>query len=299
MKNTLTFILLLAFSSSPAAGELIDRTLDVSASPDISIEDPNGRIEVHAWDKNTVKVSGELSAQALGYTFEKRGDNVDFEVDYESKTNWMEKNKAKDGSELKFYVPRKSRVEVSNINGAIDVIDVEGGTSVESINGDIVVKKLKQKINLETINGSISTNNIDGRVNIETINGNVKDKKSSGQLSISTVQGSITSTSRYTSIEIEIVNGDIDLNLDKIDELSIDSVNGNVNGSVILEFNKNVSADFRVDAFVGGTIVNKLSNATADKQKFGLGSSLHFSKNGGSARVSVNTVNGKIQLDSR
>jgi DUF4097 and DUF4098 domain-containing protein YvlB len=316
MKNILAFILISGFSLSLQAGEHIDKTLDVSATPDISIEDPNGRIEVHVWNKNKVKVSGQLSAQAKGYTFEKQGDNVVFEVDYEGKMGWLKKIKVKDESKLEFYVPRKSRIEVSIVNGAIDVAGVEGGAIIESINGNIAVKNLKRKISLETINGSITTNNIEGKVNIETINGSVIDSQSSGELRASSVQGSITSDSRYNNVEIEIVNGDVNLNLDKVDELNIDSVNGkvlasmllnkkgdvsvsNVNGSVTLQFNKDVSAEFQIDAFVGGKIVNELSDDQADKQKYGPGRDLHFSKNGGSGRVNINTVSGKIKLSVR
>ena len=313
----LTFsILIIAVPGLLDAGELIDKTLDVSATPNITIEDPHSRIEIHGWDKNRVKVTGEISAQAKGYTFEKQGNNVVFEVEYKGKMGWSERFKGKDTSKLKFYVPVKSRMDVSNIRGDINVTGIEGGTSVESVNGSISVEKLKQRINLETINGSITTKNIDGKVNIETINGNVNDKGSAGQLSISTVQGNITSHSRYSSVEIEVVNGNLDLQLDKIDELDIESVNGNieasidlnrkgevsvsnVNGRINLQFNKDVSAEFQLEAFVGGAIVNNLTKDKAEKQKFGPGSSMNFSKDGGSGRVSVNTVSGKVKISAR
>lgn len=316
MKLLTLSILLFAFPGLLDAGELIDKTLDVSATADITIEDTHSAIEIHGWDKNSMKVTGEISDQAKGYTFEKQGNHMVFEVQYGGKMGWSERFRGKDNSSLKFYVPVKSRMNVSNVNGEIDVTGIEGGTSVESVNGNINVEKLKQRISLETINGNITTKNIDGKVNIETINGNVKDRGSSGDLSISTVQGNITSNSRYTSVEIEIVNGNLELQLDKIDELNIESVNGkvdasmhlnkrgevsvsNVNGSIDLRFNKDVSADFQLEAFVGGAIVNKLTNDKADKRKFGLGSSMHFSKNGGSGRVSVNTVSGKVRISAR
>lgn len=316
MKNIQLLILLLAFSVSAQAGEKVDKTLDVSATADITIEDPNSRIEIHAWDKNKVKVTGEISDQADSYTFEKHGDNVSFEVEYKDKKSWSEKFKGKDSSKLNFYVPVKSRVKLSNVNGDLDVSGIQGGTSVESVNGNITAEKLQQRITLETINGNIVTNEIEGKINMETINGNVTDKDSSGTLKVSTVQGNIKSTSRYSIVEIEIVNGGLELQLDKIDELNIDSVNGkvdaamdlnskgevsvsNVNGSIDLKFNQDVSADFQVDVAVSGAIVNKLTSDKAEKQEYGPGSNLHFSKNGGSARVDVSTVSGKVQISAR
>ena len=316
MKNIQLLILLLAFSVSAQAGEKVDKTLDVSATADITIEDPNSRIEIHAWDKNKVKVTGEISDQAKGYTFEKQGDNIIFAVEYEGRMDWNDSDKAKDSSKLIFYVPIKSRLEISNVNGDIDVTGIEGGTSVESVNGNIAVEKLKQRITLETINGNIVTNEIEGKINMETINGNVTDKDSSGTLKVSTVQGNIKSTSRYSIVEIEIVNGGLELQLDKIDELSIDSVNGkvdaamdlnskgevsvsNVNGSIDLKFNQDVSADFQVDVAVSGAIINKLTTDKAEKQVYGPGSNLNFSKNGGSGRVEVSTVSGKVQISAR
>lgn len=316
MKNIILLVLLFAFSSTLNAGEQIYKTLDVSATVDIKIEDPNSRIEVIAWNKRKVKVSGKISDRAKGYTFEKHGNNVIFTVEYKGKEDWRDKLAGKDNSKLKFHVPAKARLQVSNVNGYIEVIGIEGGTSIESINGDIAAEKLKQRISLETINGSITTDNIHGKISIETINGSVKDNHSSGELSISSVQGDISSDSHYSNVEIEIVNGDLDLDMDEIDELSIDSVNGkiaaslhlnkkgevsvsNVNGSINLAFNKDVSADFQIDAFVGGHIINKLTSDQAEKQKFGPGRSMHFSKDGGSARVSVNTVSGKVKISAK
>ena len=73
----------------------------------------------------------------------------------------------------------------------------------------------------------------------------------------------------------------------------------NVNGQIELLFDKKISADFEIDSFVGGSIVNKLSDDKAEKQKFGPGRKLSFSVNGGSAEVEVNTVGGKIKLGHR
>ncbi len=316
MKFLTISILLLAFPGLVQAGEKVDKTLDVSATADVRIEDPHGQIEIHSWNKNRVKVSGEISDQAKGYTFEKQGNKVVFEVEYDHETGWSEHLKGRDSSKLKFYVPVKSHMDVSNINGDIRLTGVEGGTVVESINGNIEAEKLKQRISLETINGGITTSNIDGRIDIETINGNINDRKSSGELNISSVQGNVISESSYSSVDIEIVNGDLELQLDKLDELSIDSVNGridtsmhlnkngnvavtNVNGRINLLFNKDVSADFEINTFVGGDIINKLTNDKAEKQKFVPGRTMHFSKDGGSGRVSIDTVSGKIRIGAR
>ncbi len=316
MKTLTMLCLILAFPTSIEAGERIDQTLDVSKTAHISIEDPNSRIEIHAWNKNKVKVSGELSKQAKNYRFERQGGNVIFDVEYADKMSWRKKSSGQDISRLKFYVPIESRLAISNVNGDIDVTGVEGGASVESVNGNIAVKKLKQRISLETINGSITVDSVAGKLSIETINGNVNDSGSSGELNVSTVQGKVTVKSRYSSVAVEVVNGNLELQLEKIDELTIESVNGkvdvamdlnsegevsvsNVNGSIDLRFNKDVSADFEIETFVGGTIVNGLTVDKADKQKFGPGSSLQFSKNGGSAQVSVNSVSGTVRIETR
>jgi DUF4097 and DUF4098 domain-containing protein YvlB len=316
MKNLTLSILILVFSISAQAGEKIDKSLAVAATADVSIEDIHAQIEILSWNKAMVKVTGNISSRASGYKFEKSGNNVVFEVKYDDHTGWRDSDKLKDPSKLKFYVPVKSRLETSNVSGDITVTGIEGGTSIESVSGNINAEKLKHRISLETVNGSITTKNLEGKIEIETVNGNITDKNSSGELELEAVQGDISSDSRCTSIEIEIVNGNLDLQLDKIDELSIESVNGkvsaamhlnkkgevsvsNVNGNIELLFNKNVSADFELAAFVGGSIVNKLTADQAEKKKFQPGRSLSFSKDGGSGRVEVNTVSGKVQVGPR
>ena len=314
--STLLIVLLVLLPTSVYAGEKIELSLEVAADANINIEDPQSRIEIVGWKKNSVKVVGEISDKASDYSFEKSGNGAIFEVEYANGEAFDRKLGLEQHSQLKFYVPLNSQLQVSNINGEIQVSDIKGGTSLETINASISVEKLSGRISVETINGDIRAKDNQGRINIETINGKFMDEGSSGELDLSTVQGNVNVSADYKQLEIEVVNGDLDLELAKVDELNIDSVNGkiramlslnrqgdlsvsNVNGQIELLFDKNISAEFEIDSFVGGSIVNKLSEDKALKKKFGPGRNLSFSLRDGSGQVEVNTVGGKIKLGHR
>ncbi|NKB37342.1 MAG: hypothetical protein GKR93_09260 [Gammaproteobacteria bacterium] len=313
MKKILFTLLIVSLSSFLHADEKVNLSLEVAENANINIQDPHSQIEILSWEKNSMQISGEISDEASDFSFEKSGNGAIFEVEYANQKNWKEILDAGSRSRLRIYVPINSFVEVSNITGAIKVSGVKGGTSVESISASVLIEQLADRIGVETINGNIESNNNHGRLDIETVNGNFTDQSSSGELKVSTVQGNINSTSKFAMVEVEVVNGNLDLQLDKVDELAIDSVNGrvsasmslnkkgdvtisNVNGKINLVFNKDVSAEFEIQTYVGGTIVNKLTEDKAKKEEFGPGRSLSFTTADGSAQVEVSTVGGKVSL---
>ncbi len=316
MKNMILAVTLTAVSLTTYAGTKIDQVLDVSKTADVSIHDQHGNIKVKAWDKGKVKVSGELSRRARDFTFESHGNTVTFDVIYDDKWDWNRKSANEDNSNLVFYVPRGSELQVNSITGDISVTGVEAGANIETVNGAITAEKLKDRVRLQSVNGNISAANNQGKIDIETVNGAVSDKGSSGTLRLRTVQGNVTCKSTYLDVAVEIVNGNLLLDLDKIDELVVESVNGRVdvaldlnrkgdvsvsgvNGTINLDFNKAVDAEFEIDTAVGGSITNKLTDDQAEKQKFLPGSSLGFSTGDGSGDVEVTTVNGNVKVGYR
>ena len=316
MKKLLIFAGLLCLSWSVLADEKINRTLDVSTTPYVQIEHVNGSAKVIAWDKSAVKVMGRLGERTKKFIFEKDNNEVLIKVKVKNNNGWNNWG-SDDGDDLEIYVPRQSKVYYSAVNADVELEKVRGGARVETVNGSIDVKELAGRIRLESVNGRITAESLEGDVRIDTVNGTIESRSSKGKEdSYESVNGNIEVFSESSDINVETVNGDIELALGKVNQLNMDTVNGSINaklelegngeieassvgGSIRLYLQSDVSARFDVEGHAGGKIINNLSNDKMQKAKYGPSRWLKFSLNGGSAKVDVSTVSGRVFLDKK
>ena len=316
MKKLIIFAGFLCLSWGVLAGEKVDRSLDVSKTPYVQIEHINGSAKVIAWDKSEVKVMGSLGERTETFIFEKDGNEILIKVKVKSNSGWNNWN-SDNGDDLEIFVPRQSKVYYSAVNADVKLEQVRGGARVETVNGSIDAKELAGRIRLESVNGRITADSLEGDVKIDTVNGTIDSRSSKGQEdSYESVNGSIEVFSESGDINVETVNGDIELELGKVNQLNMDTVNGSINakldlekngeidassvgGSIRLYLQSNVSARFDIEGHAGGKITNNLSDDKMQKAKYGPSRWLKFSLNGGSAKVNVSTVSGRVRLDKK
>ena len=129
---------------------------------------------------------------------------------------------------------------------------------------------------IELVNGNLMVVGIEGGIDAETVNGNIVVRDCAGSANLGTVNGGIEAhvdrLSFDDKLDMESVNGQLDLYLaSSLDaDLSADTVNGSL---------KN---DFGIEVRKGKYV----------------GSDFHGSVGGGGARVSLETVNGSINVHS-
>lgn len=316
MKKLLLAASLWCFTCMGLAAEKINRSLEVSNTPYVQIEHVNGSAKVIAWDKSEVKVVGSLGDRTDKFIFEKDDNEVLIKVKIKSKSVWNNWGGI-DGDDLEIFVPRQSKVFYSAVNADVELEQIRGGARVETVNGSIDVKGLAGRIRLESVNGRINADSLEGDVKIETVNGSIDSRSSKGKEdAYESVNGDIQVVSDSGDIRVETVNGDIELQLGKVNQLNMDTVNGSIDaklnlerngeveassvgGSIRLYFQPDVSARFDIEGHAGGKITNNLSDDKMQKTKYGPSRWLKFAINGGSAKVNVSTVSGRVRLDKR
>lgn len=316
MKNIVITATLLCLSLSALAGEKIDRSLDAAKDGYVKIEHINGYAHIKGWDKDQVKVMGELGDRTDEVIFEKRGNGIVFKVEIKKNKFWNNWSDS-DGDKLEIYVPMQSKLNYEAVNADVEVQNIQGGADIETVNGHINANKLAGRITLGSVNGDIDAAELSGDLKVETVNGNIKSRSNSGKEDhYESVNGNIDISSESSEMSVETVNGNMDLNLDKVQRLSLETVNGqieadmnlqkngdvrasSVGGTIELNFQKDVSARFDIQAHAGGNIKNNLSDDRMQKAKYGPSRWLEFSVNGGDARVEISTVSGNIRLDHK
>jgi len=130
---------------------------------------------------------------------------------------------------------------------------------------------------------------------IELVNGNVKVTGVTGYLSLGTVNGSITATGMTGNAWVETINGNLDLSFDKMSSgQSVDLES--VNGVVVLRIPANANA--QVDAETLNGNVSSDFGLTVEKGEW-VGRSMEGLVGSGGARISIETVNGNIEIKKR
>jgi DUF4097 and DUF4098 domain-containing protein YvlB len=130
---------------------------------------------------------------------------------------------------------------------------------------------------------------------IELVNGNLKVAGITGYLSLSTVNGSITATGMTGNASVETVNGNLDLSFDKMgDGQSVDL--GSVNGAIVLRIPAKANAQVSAET-LNGNVSNEFG-LTVEKEEW-VGRSMEGLVGSGGARITLETVNGSIDIKKR
>lgn len=310
------FIIALGLSATSLlclAGERVDNTLEAKADGRVNIEHLSGKAVIRTWDRNEVRVSGELDDRAEELVFKRRGDEIIIHVRM-PKINWGSWGKD-DGDDLEIHVPRGSFVEYETVNADLDASGFTGGAELSSVNGELRVTDLKGRLLIDTVNGRIRAENLQGDIKLSSVNGEIEDEGSSGEeIRYDSVNGDIRASTSIGRVRMETVNSDAELKLAKVEKLTLETVNGdtevwldlqeqgevsasNVSGNLELHFATMPSARFDIEGHAGGSFTNRLSDDKASKAKYGPSRWLKFSTGSGAALVNVSTVSGRVLLD--
>ncbi|KKL00623.1 hypothetical protein EIK76_14675 [Rheinheimera mesophila] len=317
MKQQLILGLALSIFSQPLwAAESVNENLQVANNERIYIENMRGEVQIIATGETRFKVSGTLDEKAEGYELSSKNGFTSFKVKMPTMSNYGNwGDQEKQGSRLQIEVPLGAQLEFQGVNASVRVSGVQGSTKVTTVNGSVYAEKLQQFIQLETVNGEITSVNNNGRITLNTVNGEIEDSGSQGRLSIEAVNGSIESKSSASEVAVSVVNGEADLELTNVQQLTMSSVNGEleaevkgsltprieastVSGNAKLKLEKAVSAKFNLVANAGGSIKNELTSQKAERAKYGPRSSLEFSTGKGEGSVEMNTVSGLLKLET-
>jgi DUF4097 and DUF4098 domain-containing protein YvlB len=130
---------------------------------------------------------------------------------------------------------------------------------------------------------------------IELVNGNLKVTGVTGYLSLGTVNGSITASGMTGNAWVETVNGNLDLSFDKMSKgqtVDLESVNGAILLRIPAKANAQVGAET-----LNGNISSEFGLAI-EKGEW-IGRSMEGLVGSGGARITIETINGNIDIKKR
>ena len=283
--------LVFAFLSHPVPGvaqERVDRTHPTSANPYIKIYNLKGSVEVVGWDRDTISVSGTVSAKR-SFFFGGDRDAAKLGV-------WTE-----DGSpasaHLEVKVPARSTVWVKTEGADMAVTGITGGIDVYSVTGRVEIGGSPRQLYAESMGGDLLISASTSSLRAKTASGSITLRGESEDVDLSTVAGDISVViAAVTRGRFETVTGEIRFEgaVRKGGSLGFRSHSGGIE----LQLADEVEADFTVNT-IKGDIRNELGGAQSAVYRDLRGRELSFVRGSGGADVSVQTFSGAIVLRAK
>lgn len=288
---TLTAALLACLGTAPAfAATPIDETRPLDARGQLEISNVKGRIEVRAWDREEVHITGSLGDGVERLQVE--GDRKSLEV----KVRYPRNSRDTEPTTLVLQVPRQVELEVDGVAVEIDVNGVAGRSlDIESVSGDVVAVGAPREADISSVSGNLQLNLNSDKVEAESVSGNIALRgRIEGEISAETVSGDIRIDTRGQAarrLSTSTVSGSASYTggLAPGGRISAESVSGDIR----LALPASVSARVSAESFSGDL---RAPGVRIDKPKYGPGSSFEHTFGDGAGEIRMETFSGSAEL---
>ena len=268
----------------------IDQTRPLDPRGRVEIDNLKGRVEVRAWDRPEVKITGSLGAGVEKLSVEGDRGALHIEVKYPNRANNTEP------TVLVVQVPLQADLEISTVSANIDVHGVAPRElSLESVSGDIVANGAPRRAAVESVSGDVVLTFNSGDVEASAVSGDLTlNGRLNGEVSVETVSGNMRVDSRgerLRRLSASTVSGDAELKaaLAPDGEISMESVSGDLT----LIAPRDLSAKESGESFSGDL---NAPGAKIEREEFGPGSSFHTRYGAGKGEVRIETFSGDATL---
>ena len=289
----------------------IDQTRPLDPRGRVEIDNLKGRVEVRAWDRPEVKITGSLGAGVEKLSVEGDRGALHIEVKYPNRANNTEP------TVLVVQVPLQADLEISTVSANIDVHGVAPRElSLESVSGDIVANGAPRRAAVESVSGDVVLTFNSGDVEASAVSGDLTlGGRLSGQVALETVSGNMRVDSkgeRLRRLSVETVSGNmrVDSRGERLRRLSASTVSGDaelkaalapdgeismesVSGDLTLIAPRDLSAKVSGESFSGDL---NAPGAKIEREEFGPGSSFHTRYGAGKGEVRIETFSGDATL---
>ena len=268
----------------------IDQVRPLDPRGRVEIDNLKGRVEVRAWDRQEVRVTGSLGDGVEKLVIDGDRDELRIEVKYPNRSRNTEPTM------LVVQVPLQAELEIETVSADIDVHGVAPRElSLQSVSGDIVANGAPRRASVESVSGDVNLTFNSSEVEASTVSGDlVVAGRLTGEASVETVSGDLRFDSRgerLRKFSAGSVSGNIAarLALAEAGEIRMESVSGDLG----LDLPKDLSAEVTGESFSGDL---SAPGAKIQREDFGPGSSFHQRYGDGKGEIRLETFSGDARL---
>lgn len=274
-----------AYAATP-----IDQTRPLDPRGRIEIDNIKGRVEVRAWDRPFVAITGSLGAGVERLLVEGDRGVLRVEVKYPSRARNTEP------TILILQVPLRADLDIQTVAADIDVHGIASSElSLQSVSGDITANGAPRNASVETVSGDARLTFNSGDVEVGTVSGDLMlSGRLNGEVSVETVSGNLRVDSkgeRLRKLAAATVSGDVEVAMAVANDGEVEMQS--VSGDLRLQVPRGLSAEVSGESFSGDL---RAPGATIRREEFGPGSSFNTRYGAGRGRIRLETFSGDAEL---
>jgi Putative adhesin len=247
-----------------------------------------GAVEVDAWDRAEVEVSGTVDDSVERVELTGSGDRTSVRVVMRGSSSHMGAV-----AQLRIHIPAKSSVSTTFVSANLNIAGVQGEAKLQTISGDIS-GDVGGNLRINGVSGSVRIKAPQAHiVEVETISGDIELSGGSGDVEVTTVSGSAkVKVGTLERGRFRTVSGSITAELAVTADGRLEGES--VSGALAFDFSAEPSAEFDVQSF-SGTIDNCFGPKPT-QPSYGPGSRLTFKNADGRGRVHIDSQSGSVRL---
>lgn len=277
------------------AGTPINETRPLDPRGRISIDNLKGRIQVRAWDRAEVRVTGTLGDGVEKLVIDGDRDDLEVRVQYPKRMGTF-RNDRTGPTELLLQVPLQASLDIESVSADIDVDGVAPeDLDVDTVSGDVTIAAAPRRASVESVSGDLALTLNSREAKTESVSGDIVLRgRLDGEVHAETVSGDITIDSRGERVRrltTGTVSGDADVRVGLADGGSIKSET--VSGEIRLRLPKGLSARVSGESFSGDL---DAPEAKVHTEEFGPGKSIDARYGGGAGEIRMESFSGDARL---
>ena len=291
-RAALLFVCALPLAAFAESGS-IDRKVAADANGEVVISNVSGSIDVRGWDRNEVRVTGDLGSGVERLDLDTSGGRTVVKV-------VLPRGNSHDGdADIEVSVPRNSSVEVSAVSADVSSRGVLGTQRLKSVSGEVTADIAGDESEVRSVSGDV------------TVRGSGKPMR----LRVSSVSGNLDLTNAAGSLDVVTVSGDARVQMDDTSEVRGRTTSGTlevrgkltrdarvdvegVSGDIMLRLSAPGGFSTEIESF-SGDIEGCLASNVERVSKYGPGKRLNIRTVEAGARVRAKTLSGDIDICDR
>lgn len=293
---TLALALLAGLAVAPLlAATPIEQTRPLDPRGRVEVDNLKGRIQVRAWERDEVRITGTLGEGAEKLVVEGDRGHLVVRVQYPKRIGAWRTDRT-GPSDLRLQVPLQADLELDSVSADIDIAGVAPGElEVETVSGNVVAAAAPKQAQVSSVSGDLRLTLNSGDVRLETVSGDiVLAGRLDGAVHAETVSGDIAVDSRgqrLRRLSTGTVSGDAQARVGLLDggQIKAESVSGDIR----LRLPRSLSARVSGESFSGDL---QAPDARVHKEEFGPGKRLEQRYGSGAGEIRMETFSGDAEL---
>jgi hypothetical protein len=172
---TSCFLLLTSCLRAAEEPGRVEKTLDTTPNPRVSVSNLRGNVVVKGWDRSQIHALFTTTSPKLGVDIDPappkgQADRVRFQTE----TLNAPLNTNGESADYSLDVPLNSTLDIRDTQGSVRVEKVQGDVHVYSVAAPISVTEALGHLQVESVGGNIEIVRASGRVEASTVNGDIQ-----------------------------------------------------------------------------------------------------------------------------